>query len=373
MVRKTNNGSLNMKAVRLRKYGRFLVWCTCVAFLCAIMAACSSYGPKSMDRDQLDYGRSVGENWKAQMLLNLVKLRYVDMPVFVDVGQIVSGYSLETMVNAGLGFNTSFVGTDTQSLGASGRFTDRPTITYTPKTGDDYLRSLLEPVEPRALLSLVLAGYSSELLFSWALESINGVQNYSISGRKTQNADPEYTEFIKLFQHLQDLGAISFEIESKPGANQDMIVLFANEGLDQSTQAKRLRSREILGLSPDTDRFRVVYAPFARQKGTLAMQTRSMMQMMAALSGFVEVPPAKASHAAPGYQVPSGNEWPFRVHSGPDRPEDSFTAIKYKGYWYWIENGDLLSKRVFTLMLFLTTLTNTGATENAPVLTIPTG
>ena len=224
--------------------------------LCAVMAACSGYGPKSMDRDQLDYGRSLRDNWTAQMLMNLVKLRYVDMPVFVDVGQIVSGYSLETMVNAGLGFNTAKTGADTQSLGAGGRFTDRPTITYTPKTGDDYLRSLLEPVEPRALLSLVLAGYSSKLLFAWAVESINGVQHFSITGGKAQNADPEYTEFIELFQNLQDLGAISFEIESKPGVNQDIIVLFGNENLDQATLAKRKRVGEILGLSLDRDRYR---------------------------------------------------------------------------------------------------------------------
>ena len=372
MIEKMNIGCLNMKTARLRKYGRFLAWCICVA-LCAIMAACSSYGPKTMDRDQLDYGRSLGENWKAQMLNNLVKLRYVDMPVFVDVGQIVAGYSLETMVNAGLGFNTSFLGDDTQSVGVRGRYTDRPTITYTPKTGNDYLRSLLEPVEPRALLSLVLAGYSSELLFAWAVESINGVQNFTITGLKAQNADPEYTEFIKLFQELQDLGVISFEIESKPGANQDMIVLYANEGMDQATQDKRKRSREILGLSPERDRFRVVYAPFAHQDDVLAIQTRSMLQMLVALSGFVDVPPDKASHAAPGYRIPPGDERPFRVQSGPDRPEDSFTAINYHGHWYWIENDDLQSKRVFTLMLFLTTLTSSGSDTNAPVLTIPTG
>jgi hypothetical protein len=372
MVRKMNCGSPNMKKMRLKEYGRFLAWCIFVTF-CAFMAACSSYGPKSMNRDQLDYGRSVGDNWKAQMLTNLVKLRYVDMPVFMDVGQIVSGYSLETTVNAGLGFNTSLVGTDSQSLGASGKFTDRPTITYTPKTGNDYLRSLLEPVEPRALLSLVLAGYSSELLFAWAVESINGVQNFTITGLKAQNADPEYTEFINLFQELQDLGAISFEIESKPGANQDMIVLFAHEGFDQATQAKRKRVGEILGLPPGRDRYRIVYAPFASQDDILAMQTRSMLQMLVALSGFVDVPPGKASHAAPGYQLPPGDEWPFRVHSGPDRPEDSFTAINYQKNWYWIENDDLQSKRVFTLMLFLTTLTNADSKENAPVLTIPTG
>lgn len=367
-----NSGSLNMKTVRLGKYGRFLTWCICVAMF-TIMAACSSYGPKTMDRDQLDYGKSLGDNWKAQMLNNLVKLRYVDMPVFVDVGQIVAGYSLETMVNAGLGFNTSFLGADTQTVGVRGRYTDRPTITYTPKTGNDYLRSLLEPVEPRALLSLVLAGYSSEVLFAWAVESINGVQNFTITGLKAQNADPEYTEFISLFQNLQDLGAISFEIESKPGANQDMIVLFTDEGIDQATQAKRKRIGEILGLPADRHRYRIVYAPFAQQDNILAMQTRSMMQMLVALSGFVEVPPDKASHAAPGYRIAPGDEWPFRVHSGPDRPEDSFTAINYQGHWYWIENDDLQSKRVFTLMLFLTTLTNAGSDSQAPVLTIPTG
>jgi hypothetical protein len=372
MIGKMNNGSQNMKTVRSRKFSRFMTWCICVV-LCAIMVACSSYGPKTIDRDQLDYGRSLGDNWKAQMLNNLVKLRYVDMPVFVDVGQIVAGYSLETMVNAGVGFNTSFLGDDTQSVGVRGRYTDRPTITYTPKSGNDYLRSLLEPVEPRALLSLVLAGYSSELLFAWAVESINGVHNYSVTAHKTRNAEPEYIEFIELFQDLQDLGVISFEIESNPGTNQDMIVLFGKDGYDQATQAKRKRSREILGLSPDRDRFRVVYAPFAHQDDILAIQTRSMIQMLVALSGFVDVPPDKASHAAPGYQVPPGDEWPFRVYSGSDRPQDSFTAIHYQGYWYWIENDDLRSKRVFTLMLFLTTLTSSGPATNAPVLTIPTG
>ena len=37
-------------------------------------------GPGTVTRDRFDYGESVGESWKTQMLLNLVKLRYGDIP-----------------------------------------------------------------------------------------------------------------------------------------------------------------------------------------------------------------------------------------------------------------------------------------------------
>ena len=325
-----------------------------------------------MDRDQLDYGRSLSDNWKAQMLANLVKIRYVDMPVFVDVGQIVSGYSLETMVQAGIGLNNSFTGGNAQTLGASGKYTDRPTITYTPKTGTDYLRSLLEPVEPSALLKLILAGYSSELLFAWAVQSINGVHNYSVTALRSRYADPEFTEFIKIFQDLQNLGVVSFEMQTTPDAKHDVIVLFEAEGLDQATFDKRERSREIINLDPGRHRFRVAYGPFSIDKGVIALQTRSVLQMLTALSGFIDVPPEKFTHAASGFDFAPGVSRPFHVHSSPDHPKDSFTETKYQGYWYWIENDDLESKRVFTLMLFLTTLTHTDKNQPAPVLTIPT-
>ena len=346
-----------------------VIFCT---VLCVALAACGSIGPKTVDRDQLDYGRSVGDSWKNQMLTNLVRLRYVDMPVFVDVGQIVSGYSLETQVKADVGFSSSFTGGDAQGIGAGSKFTDRPTITYMPKTGEAYLRSLLEPVEPRALLSLVLAGYSSELLFSWAVESINGLNNYSINGARARTADPEFIEYVNLLQELQEAAAISFEFENEPGTGHDILMIFESLDHDEEILAKKKRAGQLLGLNPERDRYYVRYAPYSTADDVLAIQTRSIIQMLAAMSGFIDVPPAKSSHAAKGYELQPGVTRPFHVRSGPDRPEETFSQIKYKGYWYWIENDDLLSKRVFTLMLFLTTLTNYAGEKNAPVLTIPT-
>lgn len=341
---------------------------------CALFAliGCGSLGPRTLDRDQLDYGNSIGDNWKNQMLANLVKVRFVDMPVFVDVGQIVSGYTLETQVSGSLGFGTRLDGGDSQSLGAAGRYTDRPTITYTPKTGDDYLRSLLTPVEPKSLLSLVAAGYNPDLLFTWAVESINGLHNHSASGRDRRAADPGYFEFVGLLTELQQDGAVGFEVRDDPATGSTLLFTFSDRKLSEELRAKRNRVRELLGLEPGRHEFRVVFSPFAVDPGTLAIQTRSILQVLIAMSGFVDVPPEKSARAAPGIVLAPGLARPFNVHSGPQKPDDVFAIYPYQGDWYWIDHEDIGSKRVFTLMLFLITLTDRAGSEVAPVLTIPT-
>src|SRR5206468_3576119 len=74
----------------------------------------------------------ISESLKQQILLNIVKLRYADVPVFMDVGQVISGYELEGTVTAGGNlFNKTAPGSlgDFLSLGAGGRYLDRPTVT----------------------------------------------------------------------------------------------------------------------------------------------------------------------------------------------------------------------------------------------------
>jgi hypothetical protein len=308
-----------------------------------VLTACVNLGPSALDKDQLAYGNSVGENWKNQMLADLVKMRYVDMPVFLDVGQIVGGYTLETQIDGRLGFSDGLIGGDTQNIGATGRYTDRPTITYMPRTGEDYLRSLLEPVKPSAALALVLAGYS-----------------------------PDFIELVGLITDLPNAGAIGFELEHDPQTRHDVLFMFTEREVDQRAQAERQRVREILGLDPDRKTFRVLYSPFAMEEDVLAIQTRSILQTLMSLANFVEVPLDQARRAAPGYDLPPGADRPFHVRVSSERPEDAYAAYRYEGYWYWIDHTDLRSKEVFTLMLFLTTLTNRSGMENAPVLTIPT-
>ena len=58
-------------------------------------------GPQSVARDRHLYAASLSDSWKEQTLLNIVKMRYLDPPVFVDVGNIVASYSLQQGVSAG--------------------------------------------------------------------------------------------------------------------------------------------------------------------------------------------------------------------------------------------------------------------------------
>jgi hypothetical protein len=93
-------------------------------------AGCHSLGPGTVARDRFDYSASISESWKRQTLLNIVKLRYLDPPIFVDVGQIVSGYQLQASANLGgqLSSERAIQG-NSLTLGGAATYIDRPTIT----------------------------------------------------------------------------------------------------------------------------------------------------------------------------------------------------------------------------------------------------
>lgn len=45
--------------------------------------------------------------------------------------------------------------------------------------------------------------------------------------------------------------------------------------------------------------------------------------------------------------------------------------MRYSDHWFWIDNGDLQTKRVLTAIMFFFTLADTGGNEKLPIITIP--
>jgi predicted small lipoprotein YifL len=123
-----------------------------IALILLSLTACTHIGPRTVPRDRFDYNTAIAKSWKEQTLLNIVKLRYADMPLFVEVASVVSGYALESSVNLGGLYNEGSLPGDIFSFGTNGKFTDRPTITYVPITGQKFNKSFMTPIPPGAHL-----------------------------------------------------------------------------------------------------------------------------------------------------------------------------------------------------------------------------
>jgi len=131
----------------------------------------------------------------------------------------------------------------------------------------------------------------------------------------------------------------------------------------------------LLRLDPSAREYRIAFGRIAKDSREIAMLTRSMIQIMVELSSFTEVP---AEHVAKGFVAPRLSaeriaRSAFRIRSSKERPETAFAAVRYLNYWYWIGQGDVPSKVAFTLLLFLSSLTETDRDARPPIVTIPAG
>ena len=160
----------------------------CLVALC--LAGCAGLGPRTMSYQQADYAAALAEAGKRQTLMNIVKLRYGDVPAFVTVNQILAGYSLQGTFSVGTDLLTggSFRLSDDANLGIGGTFTNSPTITYAPVTGADFARTFLAPLQPADLFGLMLSSVPPELVLGLGLHSFGALQQRAGDGSGTAPA-----------------------------------------------------------------------------------------------------------------------------------------------------------------------------------------
>lgn len=341
----------------------------------ALLAGCTHLGPQTIPVDRFDYSTSVADSWKQQTLLNIVKVRYLDLPVFVDVASIVAGYSLQTgvSVNGTLSSDNAVQG-NYVSAGGQAVYTDRPTITYVPLTGEKFLRGMITPLDPKNIFFMLQSGYAADFILGLSVESLNGVRNRSTAGGTMTEADPEFVEALRLLRELQSAGGFGMRVEENPAKSSTGVMFFRNEDLHPAMLEKAAEVRRLLKLDGDARRFALVYSPARGEAGELAVNSRSMLQIMGAFASHIHVPEAHRQNgsALPGFDaLGDGSADKVRIHSGKDKPADAFVAVRYRDHWFWIDDSDWQTKRALTAVMFFFTLADTGGNEKLPLITIP--
>jgi len=341
-----------------------------------LLSACAGFGPTTISRDRFDYTAAISDSWKHQMLFNMVKIRYGDAPVFMDVTSVISQYQVAGQINLGTAIGSN-PWNHAETLGATGQYVDRPTISFTPILGDKFARSLMAPIPPPAILSLLQAGYPADLVFRMLVQEINGIRNRFGGEARARTADPEFYVLLEKLRKIQSEGAVGMRVKRKD--KEEAAVLVFRGKRDPATEALSLEVRKMLGLDPQTGEMNVVYGTVPRDNKEIALQTRSLLEVIIDLSADIEVPAAhvQEQRVNPTHveQVDARGTIPplIRIRSSPEKPGDAFVSVPYRNSYFWIDDRDLRSKKIFSFLMFVFTLVETGDKGMAPIVTIPTG
>jgi hypothetical protein len=314
----------------------------------------------------------------------------------------------------------------------TGSAANRPTITLIPSDTGDAVEKFLTPISAETLVFLAETSWPVSTVMRLWVERLNGVPNASSASGPQRDQIPDFERFRRVADLMQlvrrlRLGDVKSDerfvevggplpasavtavaaveaakngLEYRPRADgaywnlvrkQRRLAFVANPEaighpvLDDLAQLLNLQPRQLSyeviveqGLVPDPQQWP------GPPSNDLRITLRSSAQVYFFLANGVEVPP---DHLAKGLvrlpANPDGSLFDGRAitadlftvhaHRGHKPPATAFVAIRYRDYWYYIDDRDQASKETFALVLAITRLDFGRQAPGAPFLTLPVG
>jgi len=353
---------------------------------------CKTLGPQTIRGDRFNYNEAGSQSSKEQILLNLVRLRYGEPMYFLEIGSMLSQFSFQATgalshwendihgaygpaLRAAYGLR----GDPSEQTTAAGnlQYSDTPTITYRPVQGEEFTKRVMAPIPPTVLIYLAHSGWSIDRLLACCVQQINNIPNRQLNDTDESLAPDtrKFARLIALMKKLQDTGRALFAIETDRGVSTTVLYIPSTV---PGVESELREVRELLGYPPEGDlRLRVTGNAVRQAPDELAMETRSMLAAMYALSQECVVPP---EHLTEGEVLPQregeegvlASKWMQVQHSRMPQL-DPYVQVYYNGYWFYIPKNDWSTKRTFALLTYLFSLQAADMTMGQPVVTIPTG
>lgn len=352
-----------------------------VLLLSLLAGGCvTTFGSRSVPPARFNFNEAVTLSWNEQLLLNLVRTRYRDTTLFLEVTSILSQYSITgtgtLSVTAGLSTSSS----DSATPGATLSYTETPTVTYSPLQGTEFVRRLLSPISAENLGLLAQSGWSIDTLLLCCAEQLNHLFNASSASGPTPGTAPRFEAFHRtgaLLGELQTQGVIDIVTDSS-GATY--LEIDPKEKDRMADQVKELR--QLLKLDASQDTYNIVWDSTSHKDDEVAIKGRSLFGVISFLSHGVEPP---SEHEAQGLVTVTRDaagqpfDWSkitgrlMRIHSSKEAPDGAYVRIRYRNRWFYIEDNDLYSKTTFALVTYLFALQSVQSNTATPAVTLSAG
>ena len=369
------SGKLPADMITRHKFAYLLL----IIALAAALSGCqSAFGPQALERTHPAYNEAIISSINEQMLQNLVRMRYRDVPFFLEIGSVTS--SLTLGATAGVNAEVNLGSGDTLSPSAGIAYSDKPTISYTPLQGEDLLKSILSPLQLEAVLVLTQSGWNISRVFGLCFERINDLYNAPSASGPTPELEPDHEEFGRLMDALHTLQKNQLiEIGTRQnGDDVDIVIKLSRDNDEYDNEINQVYT--LLELDRSKDEF-TLDTDFLDMKNTQwTVRARSISGLLYYLSHNVEAPSHHLDELVTVTRPKDGGvfDWDdtpagrlFKVHTSSEQPENAYIASRYRGHWFYIKDTDLESKSTFMLVRQLFDLQAGQTKPQVPALTLP--
>jgi len=321
---------------------------------------CASLGPRALRQERTDFNFAIQETQDTQLLLNLVRLRYRDTPVFLELSSITSQFTFEVGGEAGAELQKD---ADPWKLGVSAKLSSQPTVTYAPLQGEKFAQQLLSPLKIETLMLLYRSGWPLKRVLSLCVQRLNRAENAARASGPTPELAPAYQDFARAADLIADLNhrrQLDLVYEVAPGAEGSArIVMQVAPEASRAPETGELF--KLLGLAPGKTRYPVTYFFLAQAVEPGEEDVRA---------GHVTVTRAATGEVFDWKAVTRGL---MSIRSASDPPGGTRCRVRYRGRWFYIDDSDLSSKSTFALLTQLVALQSGEVTRLTPILTLPVG
>jgi hypothetical protein len=344
------------------------------ALLATALSACASFGSDHLDHDQVDYARALGVANKRQTLMNIVSLRYADAPSFLTVSQVIAAYTFDTSGGATLSAGSPNVTGRSASINGTVAYSNHPTFTFTPTTGEEFAVTYIRPLPAVLVLPLAQSGQPIDLLLRLTVQSIGALQNSAALSGPQASGSLGFFQLIHALRRLQLAGDLSIRIDKKDSDTQVFLMLGRAEDRPDAVRLDEALTCRLLKVPERTTEIELVPGRIRHTDHQAAVVTRSMLGILSEVGAQIEVPADDVSHnrTLPTIRTIGLETRPvIIVHVGAKAPADAFVAIQYGAQEYWINPDDFDSKFAFSLLQDLTALAEATQAAKPPTITIP--